>query len=384
MVSLWPWKGQDSSPSSFEKTLSSLSNKITSTQARLDRVRTNSRRIKVLWTLYLAFAYLVYAVVLTLVVGWHNLGPWEWTGMAGGPVLIYLVRTLTNAYFSFRIDALESRLKDQQAERARTIQKLKDATKYDSTLELLEKYGGTGEKRTQPGEQEGGIEGDDQQRNRANKKGRQGTVPSVPGARINIPPPPTANIQRPPHMPPPGAPLPHQGPSRVPHPHAPPPEQHPTEEFAPNAGPLPSSYAQYDVNPGPPRWYDRIMDLMLGEDEMAPKNRIVLICNNCRLVNGQAPPGTKSLAELGTWRCISCGSLNGEMDEGKRIIREVLGSTKSNSRPRSKDGDSDLSSDLVKVENDSEGAGDTDEEGAAPTAEQQNIRNRNKKSQMVP
>lgn len=384
MVSLWPWKGHDSSPSSFEKTLSTLSNKITTTQAQLDKVRSNSRRIKVLWTLYLAFAYLVYAIVLTLVVGWQNLGPWEWTGMAGGPVLIYLVRTLTNAYFSFRIDTLESRLKDQQAERAKTIQKLKDATKYDSTLELLEKYGGTGEKRHQPKNQEGDEgEGDNQQRKGPNKKGRQSTGPSVPGTRINIPPPPTANIQRPLHMPP-GAPPPHQGPSRVPLPHAPPPEQQPTEEFAPNAGPLPPSYAQYDVNPGPPRWYDRIMDLMLGEDEMASKNRIVLICQNCRLVNGQAPPGTKSLAELGTWRCISCGSLNGEMDEGKKIIREVLGSTKSNSRPRSKDRESDLSSDLVKVDNDSEDTGYTDGEEATPAVEQQSVRHRNKKSQMVP
>lgn len=50
-------------------------------------MRNSARRIKLLWTLYLAFAYLVYAVVLTLVVGWQNLGPWEWTGMAGGPVL---------------------------------------------------------------------------------------------------------------------------------------------------------------------------------------------------------------------------------------------------------------------------------------------------------
>ncbi|OTA58949.1 hypothetical protein K449DRAFT_385493 [Hypoxylon sp. EC38] len=384
MVSLWPWKGHDSSPSSFEKTLSTLSNKITTTQAQLDRVRSNSRRIKVLWTLYLAFAYLVYAIVLTLVVGWHNLGPWEWTGMAGGPVLIYLVRTLTNAYFSFRIDTLESRLKDQQAERAKTIQKLKDATKYDSTLELLEKYGGTVEKRNQPKKPEGDEDGgDDQQRKGPNRKGRQSTGPSVPSTRINIPPPPTANIQRPLHVHP-SAPLPHQGPSRIPHPHAPPPEQQPTEEFAPNAGPLPPSYAQYDMNPGPPRWYDRIMDLMLGEDEMASKNRIVLICQNCRLVNGQAPPGTKSLVELGTWRCISCGSLNGEMDEGKKIIREVLGSTKSNSRPRSKDGESDLSSDLVKVDNDSEDTGDTDGEEATPAAEQRSMRHRNKKSQMVP
>ncbi|KAJ8121695.1 hypothetical protein O1611_g10033 [Lasiodiplodia mahajangana] len=87
MVSLWPWKGDDFSPAEFEKTLATLATKITNTQAQLEKVRNNSRRIKLLWTLYLAFGYLVYAIVLTLVVGWQNLGAWEWTGMAGGPVL---------------------------------------------------------------------------------------------------------------------------------------------------------------------------------------------------------------------------------------------------------------------------------------------------------
>lgn len=80
-------QGKDSSPASFEKTLSALSTKITTSQARLDRLHTNSRRVKVLWTLYLGFAYLVYAIVLLLVVGYRNLGPYEWTGMAGGPIL---------------------------------------------------------------------------------------------------------------------------------------------------------------------------------------------------------------------------------------------------------------------------------------------------------
>lgn len=64
---------------------------------------------------------------------------------------------------------------------------------------------------------------------------------------------------------------------------------------------------------------------MLGDDETAPKNRIVLICARCRLVNGQAPPGTKALSELGQWKCMGCGVLNGEMDEGKKIMREVTG-----------------------------------------------------------
>lgn len=80
-------QGDDSSTASFEKTLSNLSTKITDTQALLDRVRSSSRRARVLWTLYLSFAYLVYTIVLLLVIGYKNLGAYEWTGLVGGPVL---------------------------------------------------------------------------------------------------------------------------------------------------------------------------------------------------------------------------------------------------------------------------------------------------------
>ncbi|RYP08326.1 hypothetical protein DL764_001972 [Monosporascus ibericus] len=367
MVSLWPWKGDDSSPASFERILSTLSKKITDTQAQLDRVRSNSRRVKVIWTLYLSFAYLVYAIVLTLVVGWQNLGPWEWTGMAGGPVLIYVVRTVTTTYFNYRIDTLESRMKEHQSERANTIQKLKDATKYDSTLELLEKYGGEKRPRTKR-QPTGDDEAVDQEKKGANNKGSQSLRLRPHPSRTSILPPPTANIPRPSTAP--GTPQCHEHQGR-PYP-SPPPLQQPTAEFAPNAGPFPSSSypQQYDTQPGPPRWYDRILDLMLGEDETLPKNRIVLICNSCRLVNGQAPPGTKSLAELGTWKCMSCGAMNGEMDEGKKIMREVFGSgakvaaSDAGSALSADERDSDRYSDIVKVEDvDAEGGSEASPSG---------------------
>jgi hypothetical protein len=94
-------------------------------------------------------------------------------------------------------------------------------------------------------------------------------------------------------------------------------------EFAPNAfGSVPqydrSSESNIEGN-----WYDRILDLLLGEDETSPKNRIVLICKHCRLVNGQAPPGVKRIEELGKWRCIGCGGWNGEVDEGAKIVEEI-------------------------------------------------------------
>ncbi|KAM7188517.1 putative integral membrane metal-binding protein (DUF2296) domain containing protein [Naviculisporaceae sp. PSN 640] len=355
MVSFWPWGKEDSSPASFEKALSSLSIKIATTQTRLDNARSKSRRIKVLSTLYLGFAYLVYAIVLVLVVGWKNMGALEWSGMAGGPVLIYLVRTLTTAIFDYRINGLTAKLKSQQTERTKTIQKLKEATKYDSTLELLEKYGGVEKKK---GKKKGGSQDDNDDEAGGEKKKPQMATPG----RTNMPPPPTANIQRglaapAPGTPQPGAPKSVQGTPQVPQ-HASPAHRMDMEasaEFAPNAfdGRGPPPFMQY-----PPaastksvdhHWYDRILDTLLGEDETAAKNRIVLICGRCRLVNGQAPPGTKSLSELGAWKCMACGATNGEMDEGKRIVREVLGAAAGPKIETSDDEAAGNSSDLVEV-----------------------------------
>ena len=209
---------------------------------------------------------------------------------------------------------MSARLKEQQEERAKTIQKLKDATKYDSTMELIEKYGGEGKS---PKDKNRGQEEDQQEvggspGSKRGKKARQsqGATPQ----RTMMPPPPTANIQRRPEM-------------------------EPTAEFAPNAeysnepnhDPA-QSHTRPSVQPLPAapapesHWYDRVFDVLLGEDETAPKNRIALICGACRLVNGQAPPGAKTLADVGQWRCMQCGTLNGEVkeDEGEKIVREVL------------------------------------------------------------
>lgn len=346
---------EDSSPASFEKALSNLSAKITASQTQLERTRAKSRRVRLLCTLYLGFAYLVYGIVLVLVVGWKNMGSWEWTGIAGGPVLIYLVRTIGTAFFDYRIERLSLRLKEAQAERAKTIKKLKDATKYDSTLELLEKYGGAETKQKKPTDEGSGAK----ETKEGQPKGKRAAMPE----RTNMPPPPTANI---PSHPVPGPGTPQSKPnSRVGTPAQLPaarPEMDTSAEFAPNAfegsSPLASIATVYPRAPAaaPPEshWYDRILDALLGEDETAAKNRIVLICTKCRMVNGQAPPGTKSLSELGTWKCMICGTANGEMDEGKRIVQEVLGNrgaerkseTTDNTDPRSSSDASELPRDL--------------------------------------
>lgn len=50
---------------------------------------------------------------------------------------------------------------------------------------------------------------------------------------------------------------------------------------------------------------------------------MVMICGECRLVNGQAPPGIKTPEELGRWRCGSCGGWNGVESETTQILTSL-------------------------------------------------------------
>ena len=65
------------------------------------------------------------------------------------------------------------------------------------------------------------------------------------------------------------------------------------------------------------------MDLVLGEDETLPRNRLALICQRCRLVNGQAPPGVQTLEAVGIWRCSGCNATNGVQNEGAQLLKEI-------------------------------------------------------------
>jgi hypothetical protein len=250
-------------------------------------------------------------------------------------------------------------LEEQQQERASTIKKLKETTKYDTTQELLNKYGGADARPQSRDDRRDQADSDDE--DTPNRKRHQGAR-DRPAARIagrtNLPPPPTANIPRHPLSPAAGPPQQHgpgmtdpqlqnvNAPASVPV----------TEEFAPNAfgqtpPPPPQAYARYEAATES-HWYDRVLDLLLGEDETAAKNRIVLVCRQCKLVNGQAPPGTQALSDLGMWKCMSCGALNGEVDEGQRIVREVLEES-SRTRPASGEEDTDGSGVKGEFEEDS-------------------------------
>lgn len=311
MVSLWPWKSEDNSPASFEKILAALATTISKSEIQLESLRLNLRRYKALWTLYTSFLYIFGLVVLVLVVGWKNWTIWEGTILAGWPTLVYIGRLSLNTYYMYRIDTIRQYLEERQAERIKTIEKLKAATKYNTTHELLEKYGNVSSHdiSTSP------------------KAKRQEQKQS---SKTSIIPPPTANIPRF------DKPIKQEADSQLrasdqlayhhqlqiqksadlttPGP----------PEFAPNAFSFSSEYAPANKISAEGHWYDRFLDLLLGEDEMLPKNRLVLICQHCRLINGQAPPGIKSLESLGMWRCYSCNSMNGEEIKATAEVKRLI------------------------------------------------------------
>jgi endoplasmic reticulum junction formation protein lunapark len=326
MPSLWPFARDDSSPASFEKALSRLSTQITSSSVSLEKTRTRAHRSKAFWTLWTTLAYLVSTTILVLVLGPQQWSVPHYAGLAGAPIVIYGVRSVLALFFDWQIARQQGHLGRLVKERDEKITQLKKATRYDTTQELLNKYGGS-TPRGQPGEKQG------TKRKVSTPRPQQQQV-----LRTGITPPPTANI--------PGrSPGSQEGGSRPSTPGrqgvnagTPPPSRNvrsplsssmlydspnsdlsPDEPgFAPNAfpGQPPSSTYAPDQQH---RWYDRILDVMLGEDETLAKNRLALICTNCRMVNGQAPPGVRTLVEIGRWRCGSCGAWNGV----EKVDREV-------------------------------------------------------------
>ncbi|KAF2197350.1 hypothetical protein GQ43DRAFT_381205, partial [Delitschia confertaspora ATCC 74209] len=308
------------SAATFEKTLSALAAKISKTAAKNDSLRQRSRRVRVMWTLYAGFAYILAALLLILVTGWQSWGPMEISVVAGGPVVIYLIRMSLTTYYDYRISNTQLYLETLYKQRDATIDKLKAATKYNSTQQLLEKYA------TPPKP----IRSDAPSSSAPKGKNQGPKKLQVQGGRTNLPPPPTANIQRPgsaglPTAPNDFPPLPVKDSPQNQNMQLPP---SPGAEFAPNAfepAELTRQYTSWSAATFTQNhWYDRIMDALLGEDEAQPKNRLALICSQCRLVNGQAPPGVRTLEDVGRWRCAACHAWNGKEKPKEDVVAGLV------------------------------------------------------------
>lgn len=320
MVSFWPFRGDDNSPDSFERILAKLASQIQAETSKLALLRLHLRRYKGLWTIYTSFAYIFYVLVIFLVIGWKEVGPPQIAGLIVGPVGIWGVRSLLVLYYNGRISATETKLEDLQTKQRDTVEKLKEATKFSTTQSIIEKYGGgpispsisdIERNKMQHAQQQGppGNPNNNQQL-RQRPQGQSSSLPPSPQqiqqqfvqqqlqqqqqerGQQHLAPPSGANNPNPVKK--------FNRPSPI-----------PVLSFPPATAPTPArQIAPEEIHS--PRWYDRVLDVLVGEDETSAKNRFALICKNCRMVNGLAPPGTRSLEEVEGWGCARCGMMNGK------------------------------------------------------------------------
>lgn len=345
MPSLWPFRRNSQTPAGYEKHLARLSTRIHASSTTLAHRRAQARRLRALWTLYASTGYLVYLIVALLAIGWQAWRIYEIAGLAGGPVAIYGVRRGLDVVMGFFVKREEERLQALKTERTGVIKDLKEATGYDRTRGLLDKYGG---------EKQRAAEGEDgdEEGSGAKQGQRIGAKQQQQPQRTDFMPPPTANIPSRQSLPG-GAfasgvstpsPAPHRQQDVSSAPSSPDSKDGlaASASFAPNAFPDSSASHPAPINvhampnspygpftpaldmAAPTKWYDRLLDVLIGDDESAARNRLALLCSSCGLVNGLAPPGARSLEEVGKWKCSGCGATNGVAAEDQIKVKRAM------------------------------------------------------------
>lgn len=240
-------------------------------------------------------------MILILVVGYSNWGLSELAVLGGGPAILILFRMLLSIYYDWRLSNSDQVLKKLDQKMEQTISKMKEEVNYQTAESLLQRYGA-------------GRHANELALSKASKS----NIPHgfTPNQAENMPafPPSSGSAGVLSHRP-------HSG--------------------YPNMNPMTGM-----ESPNIPKWYDFILDALLGDDESHPKNRVVLICHKCRLINGRTPAG-QTLYDIGEWRCIDCRARNGvepdHTDNGREGSSVADASTPivsltSDSRPQSNDG----------------------------------------------
>lgn len=245
------------------------------------------------------------------------------------------MRKLLDLYYNSRIGNTESKLDDLQKKQRDTVEKLKAATKFSTTQSIIEKYGG------------GYISTDADER-----KQLQGGPQTPPGHPNGSQPRPRPQAPTTPQQ------IQQQliqqqlmaqqrsaEKQQLSQPNANP---NPVQKSAPSTPTLPvlnlpktttRPSSQQHIQPEEataPRWYDRLLDVLVGEDETSAKNRYALICGSCRMVNGLAPPGTMTLEEMEGWGCARCGAMNGRVMSRQSSMVSSRPSSGPSSRPSSR------------------------------------------------
>ncbi|KAK9453062.1 hypothetical protein V1511DRAFT_506422 [Dipodascopsis uninucleata] len=266
---MWLFKKRTSSPSSYERVLDKLSAKIRKSELRVLSLRSSQRRLKGLIVLYTSIAYIVFLVYVLLLRKFRD--PFTAVYVVVGPIVIYMIRRCVGFFYGQLLKREESRLQTLKADQRNKIEELKSNTKYYSTKSLLDRYES------------------DLKDVKDLKKSSTGSQRNSPKKTSNR----DFDISNVPSLPPPQA-----------------------DTSASDGSPqnlqsaMFSATEPFTMTPVETHWYDRLLDVIIGEDERSPRNRYALICPNCFSHNGLAPPGQS--ADSVKYVCPVCGHLNPE------------------------------------------------------------------------
>ncbi|KAJ8103801.1 hypothetical protein POJ06DRAFT_242825 [Lipomyces tetrasporus] len=260
---MWLFKRRSPSPSSYEKILDKISTKIRKSEGNIHSLRTSLRRITGLVTLYSLLLYTIFLAYIALAQKFKD--PQALLHAIWAPLAIWLARRGLFEVYSRRIKRQEATLQVLRDDQKAKIEELKSSMKYYTTKSLVDRF----EKNGASGQSK------DKKAERNENRGRitQGELEPRVGVVGNAP------------------------------------------SVMPDQGLLLSRLQVYPPQtvpqaPESPRWYDRILDVLVGEDETSPRNRYALICLRCGTHNGLAPPG--QTPDSVSYRCPVCGEWNPE------------------------------------------------------------------------
>lgn len=276
-------------PQLFEKELTDITESISSTQQQISRLKTRYVSIRRVLIQYMVLIYVAVCLYnysqiprnyvasnkIQLFIRGQSRGQLLFVGLY--PVMGYLLVKMIHAVFGFLSKNRTHRLKGLKEKHKAKIEELKKITNFNTTANLLNKYGEKNEipaknlpkARTTPAKQvpkgPKGPKGSNVINGTTEVNGAN--IPTVQGRQFQqIPPPNTLKLL-------------------TTNPQAPIQKNRPIQ--------------------------DRLLDLLIGSDNNESiENRYALICVNCFTHNGLAPPNCTNPANT-KFACLKCGFLNG-------------------------------------------------------------------------
>ncbi|WVF72482.1 hypothetical protein IAT40_007297 [Kwoniella sp. CBS 6097] len=304
-----------SSSPDYETVLARLATDINEAKTHLSEIRLRERRISLLinlygiglWALWVGLWW-VHGLPLGLIGLSHKDVEGkavEIAGIAGGPIFIWSLNRLLHFYFTRQRTREETHLRLLLTQQRKQVDEIKKATNYDSTRKLIEQYdspspngpqtpqrrqpespspaGHAGSPKTGAGGPLGRRQGQGQGQGQL-VQGPGGT-PRAPGHLVGAGGTPGPS---------PGQPL------ALP------------EGLSPDqaAALTMQMHSMQPMLPTPEkRWYDRVVDSILGEDpSQAAQSKYALVCGECFRHNGLV--GSKFEWERMQWICPRCNHLN--------------------------------------------------------------------------